>query len=74
MFINPSVIFAVFSGEINNGIKKEVFGKDGTRIWIKDDIKMQNFSNTLVSFIRLVKMQPLLQNVNGSDFSFSLNV
>lgn len=38
---------ATAPGEINNGIKKEVFGKDGARIWIKDDIKMQNFSNTL---------------------------
>uniref|UniRef100_A0A3B5M146 Protein strawberry notch homolog 1 n=1 Tax=Xiphophorus couchianus TaxID=32473 RepID=A0A3B5M146_9TELE len=46
------VIFRYFlcvSADINNGIKKEVFGKDAARIWIKDDIKMQNFSNTLVS-------------------------
>uniref|UniRef100_A0A096LTX0 Protein strawberry notch homolog 1 n=1 Tax=Poecilia formosa TaxID=48698 RepID=A0A096LTX0_POEFO len=41
---------ATGAGEINNGIKKEVLGKDAARIWIKDDIKMQNFSNTLVSF------------------------
>uniref|UniRef100_A0A1A8GCW5 Protein strawberry notch homolog 1 n=1 Tax=Nothobranchius korthausae TaxID=1143690 RepID=A0A1A8GCW5_9TELE len=38
---------ATGSGEMNNGIKKEMLGKDGTRIWIKDDMKIQNFSNAL---------------------------
>ncbi|XP_027881093.1 protein strawberry notch homolog 1 isoform X3 [Xiphophorus couchianus] len=47
--IAPPVATATATGaaDINNGIKKEVFGKDAARIWIKDDIKMQNFSNTL---------------------------
>lgn len=39
----------LFSDEMNNGIKKEVVGKDPARIWISDDIKMQNFSHPLVS-------------------------
>jgi len=39
------------SGEMNNGIKKEVLGKDTTRIWIKDDIKIHNFTHSLVSII-----------------------
>ncbi|XP_008296811.1 protein strawberry notch homolog 1 isoform X2 [Stegastes partitus] len=34
-------------GEINNGIKKEVLGKDPARIWISDDIKLQHFSHSL---------------------------
>ncbi|XP_017292257.1 protein strawberry notch homolog 1 isoform X1 [Kryptolebias marmoratus] len=38
---------ATSSGDINNGIKKDVLGKDGARIWVKDDIKIQNFSNSL---------------------------
>ncbi|XP_038142896.1 protein strawberry notch homolog 1 isoform X2 [Cyprinodon tularosa] len=47
--IAPPVATAAATGpgEINNGIKKEVLGKDGARIWIKDDTKIQNFSNTL---------------------------
>ncbi|MEQ2307385.1 Protein strawberry notch 1 [Ameca splendens] len=47
--IAPPVATATATGpgEINNGIKKEGLGKDGARIWIKDDIKMQNFTNTL---------------------------
>uniref|UniRef100_A0A673CIY5 Protein strawberry notch homolog 1 n=1 Tax=Sphaeramia orbicularis TaxID=375764 RepID=A0A673CIY5_9TELE len=32
---------------MNNGIKKEVLGKDTSRIWINDDIKVQNFSHSL---------------------------
>uniref|UniRef100_A0AAQ5YP78 Protein strawberry notch homolog 1 n=1 Tax=Amphiprion ocellaris TaxID=80972 RepID=A0AAQ5YP78_AMPOC len=35
------------SGEINNGIKKEMLSKDAARIWINDDIKLQNFSHSL---------------------------
>ncbi|XP_026210694.1 protein strawberry notch homolog 1 isoform X2 [Anabas testudineus] len=38
---------SVVSGDINNGIKKEVLGKDATRIWINDDSKLQNFSHAL---------------------------
>ncbi|XP_051794819.1 protein strawberry notch homolog 1 isoform X2 [Acanthochromis polyacanthus] len=34
-------------GEINNGIKKEMLSKDAARIWINDDIKLQNFSHSL---------------------------
>ncbi|KAM9735788.1 protein strawberry notch homolog 1 isoform 2-T3 [Menidia menidia] len=47
--IAPPVATAAATGpgEINNGIKKEVMGKDTTRIWIKDDLKMQNFSHSL---------------------------
>uniref|UniRef100_A0A8D0A4C3 Protein strawberry notch homolog 1 n=1 Tax=Sander lucioperca TaxID=283035 RepID=A0A8D0A4C3_SANLU len=33
--------------EMNNGIKKEVLGKDAPRIWNNDDIKMQTFSHSL---------------------------
>uniref|UniRef100_A0A8D3BPU8 Protein strawberry notch homolog 1 n=1 Tax=Scophthalmus maximus TaxID=52904 RepID=A0A8D3BPU8_SCOMX len=32
--------------DINNGIKKEFMGKDAARIWISDDIKVQNFSQS----------------------------
>lgn len=39
------------SGDINNGIKKEFMGKDAARIWISDDIKVQNFSQSHVSCI-----------------------
>uniref|UniRef100_A0A3Q2P2F5 Protein strawberry notch homolog 1 n=1 Tax=Fundulus heteroclitus TaxID=8078 RepID=A0A3Q2P2F5_FUNHE len=45
--IAPPVATATATCDINNGIKKEVLGKDGARMWIKDDIKIQNFSNTL---------------------------
>lgn len=44
-----SDIFGV-SGELNNGIKKEVLGKDAARIWINDDIKLHTFPQSLVSF------------------------
>ncbi|XP_031731076.1 protein strawberry notch homolog 1 isoform X1 [Anarrhichthys ocellatus] len=44
--IAPPVATATATGEMNNGIKKEVFGKD-TRIWINDDIKMQTFPHPL---------------------------
>uniref|UniRef100_A0AAQ5ZMH6 Protein strawberry notch homolog 1 n=1 Tax=Amphiprion ocellaris TaxID=80972 RepID=A0AAQ5ZMH6_AMPOC len=50
----PGKFFAVsrlvsvgVSGEINNGIKKEMLSKDAARIWINDDIKLQNFSHSL---------------------------
>ncbi|XP_071393912.1 protein strawberry notch homolog 1 [Centroberyx affinis] len=33
--------------EMNNGIKKEGLGKDATRIWVNDDMKVQNFSHSL---------------------------
>ncbi|XP_028273352.1 protein strawberry notch homolog 1 isoform X1 [Parambassis ranga] len=47
--IAPPVATAAATGpgEINNGIKKEVLGKDAARIWINDDIKLQNFSHSL---------------------------
>uniref|UniRef100_A0AAQ6A2B9 Protein strawberry notch homolog 1 n=1 Tax=Amphiprion ocellaris TaxID=80972 RepID=A0AAQ6A2B9_AMPOC len=38
---------ATVPGEINNGIKKEMLSKDAARIWINDDIKLQNFSHSL---------------------------
>uniref|UniRef100_A0A3Q1GP66 Protein strawberry notch homolog 1-like n=1 Tax=Acanthochromis polyacanthus TaxID=80966 RepID=A0A3Q1GP66_9TELE len=41
-------------GEINNGIKKEMLSKDAARIWINDDIKLQNFSHSLVSIMILI--------------------
>ncbi|KAG7215357.1 hypothetical protein INR49_022594 [Caranx melampygus] len=47
--IAPPVATATGPNEINNGIKKEVMGKDPARIWISDDIKMQNFSHPMVS-------------------------
>uniref|UniRef100_A0A8C3A5P5 Protein strawberry notch homolog 1 n=1 Tax=Cyclopterus lumpus TaxID=8103 RepID=A0A8C3A5P5_CYCLU len=49
--IAPPVATATATGEMNNGIKKEVFGKDAARIWINDDIKMQTFPHSLVSKI-----------------------
>ncbi|XP_041666494.1 protein strawberry notch homolog 1 isoform X3 [Cheilinus undulatus] len=33
--------------ETNNGFKREVLGKDAARIWINDNIKMQNFTHSL---------------------------
>lgn len=39
----------VFSGEINNGVKKESLAKDAPRLWINDGIKMQTFSHSLVN-------------------------
>ncbi|XP_040013224.1 protein strawberry notch homolog 1 isoform X2 [Xiphias gladius] len=47
--IAPPVATATATGpsEINNGIKKEVMGKDASRMWISDDIKLQNFSHSL---------------------------
>uniref|UniRef100_A0AAQ4RRX5 Protein strawberry notch homolog 1 n=1 Tax=Gasterosteus aculeatus aculeatus TaxID=481459 RepID=A0AAQ4RRX5_GASAC len=45
--IAPPVATATATGEVNNGIKKEVFGKDAARIWINDDIKMQPFPHSL---------------------------
>ncbi|KAG7499032.1 hypothetical protein JOB18_027604 [Solea senegalensis] len=42
--IAQPVATATGPSDINNGIKKEVMGKDATRIWINDDIKMPNFS------------------------------
>lgn len=39
----------VFSGEINNGIKKEPLAKDTPRLWINEGIKMQTFSHSLVN-------------------------
>ncbi|KAM9337822.1 protein strawberry notch homolog 1 [Symphorus nematophorus] len=45
--ITTPVATATATGEMNNGVKKEVLGKDAARIWINDNIKMQNFSHTL---------------------------
>ncbi|XP_029300420.1 LOW QUALITY PROTEIN: protein strawberry notch homolog 1 [Cottoperca gobio] len=45
--IAPPVATATATGEMNNGIKKEVLGKDAARIWINDDVKMQAFSHSL---------------------------
>ncbi|XP_042365676.1 protein strawberry notch homolog 1-like [Plectropomus leopardus] len=45
--IAPPVATATATGEMNNGIKKEVLGKDAARNWINDDIKVQTFSHSL---------------------------
>ncbi|XP_030598258.1 protein strawberry notch homolog 1 isoform X1 [Archocentrus centrarchus] len=47
--IAPPVATATATGpgELNNGIKKEVLGKDAARIWINDDIKLQTFPHSL---------------------------
>ncbi|XP_074474635.1 protein strawberry notch homolog 1 isoform X2 [Sebastes fasciatus] len=45
--IAPPVATATATGEMNNGIKKEVSAKDAARIWIHDDIKVQAFSHSL---------------------------
>ncbi|TKS85005.1 Protein strawberry notch -like protein 1 [Collichthys lucidus] len=44
--ITTPVATATATGEMNNGIKREVLGKDPPRIWI-NDFKMQNFSHSL---------------------------
>ncbi|XP_032395029.1 protein strawberry notch homolog 1 isoform X3 [Etheostoma spectabile] len=45
--IAPPVATATATGEMNNGIKKEVLAKDAARIWYNDDVKMQTFSHSL---------------------------
>ncbi|XP_054469169.1 protein strawberry notch homolog 1 isoform X2 [Anoplopoma fimbria] len=45
--IAPPVATATATGEMNNGIKKEVLGKDAARIWINEDMKMQTFPHSL---------------------------
>ncbi|XP_064164469.1 protein strawberry notch homolog 1 isoform X1 [Anguilla rostrata] len=34
------------SAELNNGVKKDVTGKDVARFWVNDDLKMRSFSPT----------------------------
>ncbi|XP_073333867.1 protein strawberry notch homolog 1 isoform X1 [Pagrus major] len=45
--ITTPVATATATGEMNNGVKKEVLGKDAARIWINDNIKMHNFTHPL---------------------------
>ncbi|XP_053196621.1 protein strawberry notch homolog 1 [Scomber japonicus] len=45
--IATPVATATATGEMNNGIKKEMLGKDAARIWINDDLKMHNFTHPL---------------------------
>uniref|UniRef100_A0A668AGB1 Protein strawberry notch homolog 1 n=1 Tax=Myripristis murdjan TaxID=586833 RepID=A0A668AGB1_9TELE len=45
--IAQPVATATATVELNNGIKKEGLGKDAARIWVNDDIKVQNFSHSL---------------------------
>lgn len=45
--ITTPVATATATGEMNNGVKKEVFGKDAARIWINDNIKMHNFTHPM---------------------------
>lgn len=45
--IAPPVATATGPGDLNNGIKREVLGKDSARIWIHDDIKLQTFPHSL---------------------------
>ncbi|XP_070844783.1 protein strawberry notch homolog 1 isoform X4 [Chaetodon trifascialis] len=45
--ITTPVATATATGEMNNGLKKEILGKDAARIWINDNIKTQNFSHSL---------------------------
>uniref|UniRef100_A0A7N8YF26 Protein strawberry notch homolog 1 n=1 Tax=Mastacembelus armatus TaxID=205130 RepID=A0A7N8YF26_9TELE len=42
---------ATAPSEINNGIKKEVLGREASRIWINDDINMHNLAHSLVSVV-----------------------
>ncbi|XP_056146511.1 protein strawberry notch homolog 1 [Lampris incognitus] len=37
---------ATCPADLNNGIKKEVPSKDGARIWVNEDMKVQNFQNS----------------------------
>ncbi|XP_062290482.1 protein strawberry notch homolog 1 isoform X2 [Scomber scombrus] len=45
--IATPVATATATGEMINGIKKEMLGKDAARIWINDDLKMHNFTHPL---------------------------
>ncbi|KAM8743131.1 protein strawberry notch homolog 1 isoform 1-T3 [Acanthopagrus schlegelii] len=45
--ITTPVATATATGEMNNGVKKEVLGKDAARIWINDNIKMHNFTHPM---------------------------
>ncbi|KAM7368618.1 hypothetical protein PAMP_012941 [Pampus punctatissimus] len=38
---------ATGQAEVNNGVKKEVLGKDAARIWINDDVRIHNLSHSL---------------------------
>lgn len=49
------LFFVGISAETNNGIKKEVLGKDAARIWINDNTKVQNFPHFLVSIVTLIQ-------------------
>uniref|UniRef100_A0A8C1DFD7 Protein strawberry notch homolog 1 n=1 Tax=Cyprinus carpio carpio TaxID=630221 RepID=A0A8C1DFD7_CYPCA len=42
--IAQPVATATATVELNNGLKKEVSGKDVARIWVNDDMKMRSFS------------------------------
>lgn len=63
--IAPPVATAAATGpgEINNGIKKEALGKDAARIWINDDVKLQNFSHSLVSVPMLRRKYSYVQEM-----------
>ncbi|KAM7392425.1 hypothetical protein PAMA_007509 [Pampus argenteus] len=45
--IATPVATAAATAEVNNGVKKEVLGKDATRIWINEDGRIHNFSHSL---------------------------
>ncbi|XP_028319438.1 protein strawberry notch homolog 1 [Gouania willdenowi] len=42
--IAPPVATATSTGEMNNGIRKEVLGKDASRLWLNDEARMQSLS------------------------------
>uniref|UniRef100_UPI0037E8FF7D protein strawberry notch homolog 1 isoform X2 n=1 Tax=Semicossyphus pulcher TaxID=241346 RepID=UPI0037E8FF7D len=45
--IATPVATATATAEMNNGFKKEVLGKDAARIWINDNLRVQNFTHSL---------------------------
>lgn len=48
---STGLLYVGVAGDMNNGIKKDALGKDGARVWVKDDVKLQNLSNSLVRVI-----------------------
>lgn len=62
----------VFSGEINNGIKKEPLAKDTPRLWINDGIKMQTFSHSLVNALLIYNKKRVRQIVPHQMCALSL--
>lgn len=57
----------VFSGEINNGIKKESVAKDTPRLWVNEGMKMQTFSHSLVNTLLISNKKTSLADRASSN-------